>query len=101
MADRINVTFYTNATLNYPGNSLAWHCTRWTYGGAGNVWRPSSFDRCGVQMSGSDETQSRLVGVRAGVREGPGKHALTTTVREKLEKVKTGEADQEISLTSV
>ncbi|KAK8393247.1 hypothetical protein O3P69_013335 [Scylla paramamosain] len=53
------------------------------------------------KMSGRDETQSRRVGVRAGVREGPGKHALTTTVREKLEKVKTGEADRRISLTGV
>lgn len=101
MADHTNVTFNTTETFNYPENSLARSCTRWGYGCSGNLWKPSSFDRCRVQMSRRDGTQSRRVGVRAGVREGPGKHTLTTTVREKSENLMTREADQGISLTDV
>lgn len=99
MAIYTNVTFNINGTFAYPEYSLLRPSSRWTHVTSKITSLPSSFDLCRVQMSRREETQSKRVGVQGGVREGPGKHAHTTTVRDKYGKVTTREAYEEMCVT--
>lgn len=92
MATYTNVTSNLIGTFDYPEYSLLRPSSRRAYGTSENISKPLSFDRCRVQVSRREETQSKRAGVQGGVREGPGKHAHTATVRDKPGKIMTQEA---------